>query len=116
LKSESERLARELSVGDNLACFAFGLSERDRCSSLSPLSSVLLAWGWSHYQDGLQSKRATVVEINNRIKTLGKKASVSTDQAQRQKSLAEARRLLVERRELEKELRPLFQRFLDAFR
>jgi hypothetical protein len=77
---------------------------------------VLLAWGWGHYQDGLQSKRATVVEINNRIKTLGKKASVSTDQAQRQKSLAEAHRLLVERRELEKELRPLFQRFLDAFR
>jgi hypothetical protein len=56
------------------------------------------------------------VEINNRIKTLGKKASVSTDQAQRQKSLAEAHRLLVERRELEKELRPLFQRLLDAFR
>src|SRR5580704_16376545 len=39
--------------------------------------SVLLAWGWSHYQDGLQSKRATVVEINNRIKTLGKRAATA---------------------------------------
>jgi hypothetical protein len=78
--------------------------------------SVLLALGWGHYQDGMQSKRASVVEINKRIKTLGKEASVSTDRAQRQKSLAESHRLSVERRELEKELRPLFQRFLDAFR
>jgi len=34
--------------------------------------SVLLALGWGHYQDGMQSKRASVVEINKRIKTLGK--------------------------------------------
>src|SRR6202522_3310413 len=32
---------RAISGGDNLACSAFGLSERDGCSSLSPLLSSL---------------------------------------------------------------------------
>jgi hypothetical protein len=78
--------------------------------------SVLLAWGWGHYQDGLQSKRARLAEINKRSKALGEVEHVSTNPAQREKSLAERHRLSVESRELQKELRPLFQRFLDAFR
>jgi hypothetical protein len=76
----------------------------------------LLAWAWGHSLAGMQSRRARIGEIDVRIKALRKEANLSTDLSQRQTVLIREHRLSAERRQLIKELRPFYQRFLDLFR
>jgi hypothetical protein len=86
-------------------------------ASLLVLALVgLLAWETGRYRADLRSKRARALEIDVRRKALNKEAHFSHDQEQRQRLIKEVQDLSVEKQQLNKDLRPIQQKFLELFR